>query len=529
MVMTVVFALGAAIFTPTAADRHVGSSPISALQTGSAGAPVSSPNAARASEAQASEAQVVETTHQESSPDLEYSGEWSSADHPDYFGGTASWSTERGASASLTFTGIGIAWMGPTGPTRGKARIYVDGRYVKTIDSYAPRFDPSVVLFSTTYATEKTRTLEIVVVGTRGHPMVAIDALVVRSQATAEVDPPPAPSPELTPTADPTPAATSGPAGIPTPSPTAAPTPEAKAKPVPTPFLTPAPTPPTVPAPTSASSVGSSVRVTSIAALLDALDDNSVTDIVVANGTYRVSPASVQASNSLWIGARFADRTNAVTVRAESRGGVIFDGGGTTSFGGLSFEEGAHSQTWDGFTFANGQATDTGVVTFGGYAGMAAPHHITLRNITFLASCRGRSTTMSSPSADHAIYFSKAVGGPHDLLLEDITVDGSGGLSSALHFFHSDSANQNAWNVTVRRLTVNRTQQAIILWDRTVHDVTIDGASITNALSVGVRYEEPGQNIVFRNITTTGSGQSGFYSSLGSSPPGVTFLDNLFD
>lgn len=272
-----------------------------------------------------------------------------------------------------------------------------------------------------------------------------------------------------------------------------------------------------------------SVQVTSIPALLSALADNAVTEIVVANGTYRVSPAGRQGSDSLWIGSRFAGRTNPVTVRAETSGGVTFDGGGADYFGGLSFEEGVHDQTWQGFNFANGEATETGVVTFGGYPGLAAPHHITLRNMTFLGSLTGRATSASAPTTDHAIYFSQAVGGPHDLLLEDITVDGTGGLASALHFFHSDGANRNAWNVTVRRLTVSGTQQAIILWDPTLQDITIDGATVTNALSFAVRYEGPGQNIILKNITSTGSGSGkGFYSSLGPNPPGVTFSDNSF-
>ena len=47
-----------------------------------------------------------------------------------------------------------------------------------------------------------------------------------------------------------------------------------------------------------------SVRVTSISGLLDTLADDTVTDIVVANGTYSVSLASSLASNSLWIGDR---------------------------------------------------------------------------------------------------------------------------------------------------------------------------------------------------------------------------------
>ena len=152
------------------------------------------------------------------------------------------------------------------------------------------------------------------------------------------------------------------------------------------------PPPPTTSNPTP----GTSIRVTSIPSLLAALDDNAVTDIVVANGTYRVSPASSQRTDSLWIGARFADRTRSVTVRAETRGGVTFDGGGATYFGGLSFEEGAHDQTWDGFNFANGEATSTGVIMFGGYAGQAAAHHITLRHIKLLASLTGRNAAARS-------------------------------------------------------------------------------------------------------------------------------------
>jgi hypothetical protein len=131
---------------------------------------------------------------------------------------------------------------------------------------------------------------------------------------------------------------------------------------------------------------------------------------------------------------------------------------------------------------------------------------------------------------DHAFYISQAVGGPHDLLFEDITVDGRGGLASAFHFYHSDSDHRNAWNVTVRRLHVTGTQQAIMLWDPTLRDITFDTADIANALSVAVRYESPGASgIVLARITSTGSGSGrGFYSSLGSSPAGVTFVDNSF-
>ena len=295
----------------------------------------------------------------------------------------------------------------------------------------------------------------------------------------------------------------------------------------PTPPPTPVPTLPP-PLPTSAPAPGASVKVTSIPALLTALADNTVTDIVVANGTYRVDTAGSQKANSLWIGARFAGRTRPVTVRAETIGGVILDGGGATYFGGLSFDEGAHDQTWDGFVFANGTPTQTGVVTFGGYSGMAAAHHITLRHLTFLRSLTGSATSVSSPTTDHAIYVSRAAGGVHDLLFEDITVDGRGGLASAVHLYGSDAGNPNAWNVTVRRLTVTGTQQAIILYDSTLHDIVIDGATITGALSYGVRYERPGSDIFLANITTIASGVQGFQSPYGSNPPGVVFINDSF-
>jgi hypothetical protein len=262
---------------------------------------------------------------------------------------------------------------------------------------------------------------------------------------------------------------------------------------------------------------------------MSALADNSVGEIVVANGTYHVSPAASEAKDSLGIGARFASRTRPITVRAETIGRVTFDGGGTTHFGCISFYAGAHDQTWDGFNCAHGEATSTGVVTFGGYAGLAAPHHITMRHISILGSCTGRATSASGPTTDHAFYLSYAIGGPHDLLFEDITVNGAGHLASAFHFYHSDGADQNARNVTVRRLLVSGTQQAIILWDPTLRNITFDTAQITDAISFAVRYETTGsKGIVFKNITSKGSGSAGFYSTQGSAPAGVTFVnDNL--
>ena len=349
----------------------------------------------------------------------------------------------------------------------------------------------------------------------------ALAAVPTRQIATAAptTEPTPWPTPPASPTASPSPVPTAQP------KPRATPRPATKVASV----TRSAPRPASPPKPKATAKAASSVRsitVRSIPALKKALANNRYSLIIVANGTYHVSPASMTHADSLWIGSAYAKRTRAVTVRAATRGRVIFDGGGTSSFGCINFADGAHHQTWDGFKCANGRANNTGVVTFGGYAGHAPPHHITMRNITITASCRGSATATSNPN-DHAFYISYAVGGPHDLRFSGITVDGSGGLASAFHFYHSSGANKNAWNVTISGLTVKRTQQAIMLYDPTLRNITVQSARISGALLYAVRYEG-GTGIHLNYITSTGSGRAGFHSSKGSKPAGVTFSHDKF-
>ena len=67
-------------------------------------------------------------------------------------------------------TAPAIAWVGPVGPTRGKAKVYVDGQLIKTVDTHATHYAPTKVLFKTTFPKLGQHTLRIVVQGTRGPP-----------------------------------------------------------------------------------------------------------------------------------------------------------------------------------------------------------------------------------------------------------------------------------------------------------------------------------------------------------------------
>jgi hypothetical protein len=108
-----------------------------------------------------------------------YHGTWKTARHGGYAGDAVRYATQAGAKVSFTFTGKSIRWHGPLGPTRGKAKVFVDGKYVRTVDLYRRSFDAQARLFQRTWTKKATHTLTIVVVGTKGRPMVAVDEFVV--------------------------------------------------------------------------------------------------------------------------------------------------------------------------------------------------------------------------------------------------------------------------------------------------------------------------------------------------------------
>ena len=228
-------------------------------------------------------------------------------------------------------------------------------------------------------------------------------------------------------------------------------------------------------------------------------------------------------------GDRLASRTRPITVRAETVGGVTLDGSGDSgAYGALSFEDGAHDQTWDGFRFANMAAQYTGIIEVGGYLPRRTPYNITVRNMTITWTCTGRATYADGSTWDHGMYIAHAVGvGPHDLLSRTSRSTAAATLPAPSTSTTAMLHNPAAWNVTVRGLHVTNTQQAIILWSDGLRNIVFDGADISGAKAYGVRFESsPASGIVFKNITSVNSGYRGFYSSMGANPPGVTLTNN---
>ncbi len=118
-------------------------------------------------------------TVQESSALIAYAGNWAKARHAGYSGTRVTYARAAGATATLTFTGTKVTWIGPVGPTRGKARVLVDGVPVKTVNLQAARFQARKALFTASFATAAEHTLTIKVLGTPGRGLVAIDGFAI--------------------------------------------------------------------------------------------------------------------------------------------------------------------------------------------------------------------------------------------------------------------------------------------------------------------------------------------------------------
>lgn len=106
-----------------------------------------------------------------------YSGAWRTAGFHAYAGGRAHYSTASGASVRFTFVGRSVTWVGPVGPTRGRAAVFVDGRFARIVNLRRGGFLAGVALFTRSWSTTGAHAITIRVVGS-GRP-VAIEGFRV--------------------------------------------------------------------------------------------------------------------------------------------------------------------------------------------------------------------------------------------------------------------------------------------------------------------------------------------------------------
>lgn len=123
---------------------------------------------------------------EDNNPNIQYSGSWSHSNQTGNSGNNFSFSSETGAYTEFTFIGTGIKVLGKTHPSRGLADVYIDGKFVKTIDEYAKQETYKAPIFEKNGLTPGKHTVKIVVKGQKSSQSsgttITIDSFIVPSQ-----------------------------------------------------------------------------------------------------------------------------------------------------------------------------------------------------------------------------------------------------------------------------------------------------------------------------------------------------------
>lgn len=94
---------------------------------------------------------------------------WVTGRTASYSGGGYVYSRWKDVSLEARFTGSKISWYGPKQPHYGKAEVYVDGKYMATVDQYAPQSSATLssVIWQSPTLAEGAHTIRIKVLGAR--------------------------------------------------------------------------------------------------------------------------------------------------------------------------------------------------------------------------------------------------------------------------------------------------------------------------------------------------------------------------
>jgi hypothetical protein len=113
---------------------------------------------------------------------MTYRGAWSISNYPGFSGGHTRKTTARNASVSvnvnITGNGAHVGLVMEKASNRGKADVYIDGIFKKTIDTYSPSTVHRVIVYDAALSAGA-HTIKIVNKATTNRPRIDLDAVLV--------------------------------------------------------------------------------------------------------------------------------------------------------------------------------------------------------------------------------------------------------------------------------------------------------------------------------------------------------------
>lgn len=119
---------------------------------------------------------------------MSFGGKWRTWWGTKASGETWMQSLAKGASARTYFEGTRVAWVSSPGPDRGRARVWVDGVAVATVDLYAARAGASRVVWASDPLTDTRHSVKIEVLGTKNPASSGTKVIVDAFEFSGSVD-----------------------------------------------------------------------------------------------------------------------------------------------------------------------------------------------------------------------------------------------------------------------------------------------------------------------------------------------------
>jgi hypothetical protein len=106
---------------------------------------------------------------EQTSPAIQWSGQWSLNRNGSTSGGSAKLSQTEGSRAAFTFTGTDVTWIAYKDQWSGIASVYIDGVLVAAVDTYAPNAtaQPQAAVYTASGLPWGTHTIVIEVSGSK--------------------------------------------------------------------------------------------------------------------------------------------------------------------------------------------------------------------------------------------------------------------------------------------------------------------------------------------------------------------------
>ncbi len=129
---------------------------------------------------------------EESDARIAWAGEWQTGVSTAFSGGYEARSEQKGALMLAAFEGSSVSWIGSLTPHHGRANIYLNGRYQKTVDLYSPVYRFGQEIWTATGLDDSTHVLKIRVLGSKSSAAtgytVGVDAIDVSGGALTQAE-----------------------------------------------------------------------------------------------------------------------------------------------------------------------------------------------------------------------------------------------------------------------------------------------------------------------------------------------------